>query len=522
MPEEKPVKLDTAAKVQAWCEGRGGWDIFEPSIYSALLGRDSADLYCLGLTGVIERDFWCIREQLRLHYHEYQWLPKTVWPTIGSPSEPRHLHVLHLSRIHPGKVAYTPSPEYGRQDRQVVTTIGKYLTKYYSDVYSAEEIRNFANELRAATTISDVLFAETADEIESVYMRSAVASCMSKPLESFRGHMHPVRIYGGSDLAVAYLEDSKQRVTARTVVWPDKKIWVRLYGDDVLRIKLEDAGYEQKSLDGARLPLIRNESGDGYIAPYIDGAAQDFDVEGDYLVIVHGGDLQCSPDGITYPQDSDEDSRCCDGCGYNTNEEDLTYSEFHDQHFCGDCTSDRWTYAYHHNRCGWGESYIEEDITTYVECVERTFLTQNLSEAMAKWDFVELSHEFYPAKTFVRDEDYLCTTEGERIKTEDSVVFDDGEEIYHDLECEVRGDRRYSYPIGAETKVDPETGDVVAYDDTDGILESNYHEQTAKNTELQTAPHECVGSGVHQGDHHLEVPAHTHAEQHSHSDRPGI
>jgi len=527
-PVKASNKLNSALKTQEWILERSmGFNIFEASIYRAF---DDDDISILLLTGDIEHDFWYFRERIRLickHPENYTRIHSDIWtqPKIG---DERILHVPHVSVLSPGKIAFTPSAAYGRQDRQVVTSFGKYLTKYYSANYTAEEIRNYANELRAATTISDVLFAETGADIEDVYMRCTTKSCMSHGLGHFRGHIHPVHAYGNSDVSIAYIEDGKKRITARSAVWQAKKLWVRVYGDDALRIKLEspELGYTQGSLDGARLTLIANENGDGYIAPYIDGGAQGLNVvdtpEHKYLVVSRGSiDFGVTTNGVIGNEDeeNDDDYFTCDNCNDRCENDDSCYSDFHDATYCNSCAEDQWVYAYYYTGRGWNEAYINNEDVTWVECIDRHIASEDMEQGKNKWGFVELSDEFYDCEDYT-NENYSTTESGHVILDEDAVMFFDGEKIYYTDECETRDG--FEYPKDEETKVDPETGDVVAYDDTVGVKESEYHAKITADTELQTTTYELVGNGMYQGSINFQIPVHNDARQLCDSDGPGV
>ena len=125
---------------------------------------------------------------------------------------------------------------------------------------------------------------------------------------------NPAGQYGAGDLAIAYLENEDGYVIARTLVWPDKKIYARIYGDEDenLAIALASQGYLYDSLGftGARLLKewgegeFEDEYCEGWLCPYLDVAYGSFRVEDDYLIIDPSGAWSVGTSGIAYEQDS--------------------------------------------------------------------------------------------------------------------------------------------------------------------------------------------------------------------------
>lgn len=173
----------------------------------------------------------------------------------------------------PAKLRYTPTPEYGKADRQIVTSLGKFLTKHYPSL-GAQAIREAQNRWLSNTKPVAFKFAETPDEVEHVY-RNGPHSCMAAGGDD-EPDEHPARIYGHcKHTRVAYVEDDAGRIVARCVVREDTdpKRYIRVYPNDQHRFAaaLEAAGYVNniEGLDGLLVPAIW--SGDRLIMPYIDG-----------------------------------------------------------------------------------------------------------------------------------------------------------------------------------------------------------------------------------------------------------
>jgi hypothetical protein len=232
---------------------------------------------------------WRRRESERFEDGTYQYTPWSNHYLVQYKTETAN-HFAHLSTAHPGMVAYTPSEEFGVADRQLRVRPGKYLTQFYGSEFSQETIDDYCGECESVNF--ELQIARSTEDIVTIYSNPDVGfhSCMqARPDGEFEYgwqeqtdydsdlFIHPVSVYGESDLAVAYrgpLDMPKQRA----VVWPEKKQYVRIYGNGSLQTLLHNAGYRHvNSFDGARIrriPYPRNDrfSGKGFYMPYIDGS----------------------------------------------------------------------------------------------------------------------------------------------------------------------------------------------------------------------------------------------------------
>lgn len=309
-----------------------------------------------------DAEVWHWRENMRFAHNVYQ---RVGW--WGAFAAPRCFeHFLHLSIGDPQKIAYTPSHEYGCQDRQVVTTVGRYLKKFTTGL-SDEQIRHWSDVHRSYYGPPVVRFALGADDIQHVYHKGP-RSCMGgeeHPPESFSGE-YPCRIYDGPDTAVAYLEQDG-RVTARTIVRLDRTpmTFIRLYGDaTLLRARLERLGFEEDeelSLDGVRLRLSRDGRG-RVVAPYLDGMQTVDSSDEDWLVVGRGGDTAGCTDGFTNRANLTICSHCEDEI-----DPEVTTSAWDDSPICDDCANEYYVYAYCDHRGN--EGYVCEDDVAEVKGV---------------------------------------------------------------------------------------------------------------------------------------------------------
>lgn len=278
---------------------------------------------------------WREREALRFYSGEYEHLP---WTQLGwFKSVVMTNHAPHVCKADPSKVAFTEDDAKGEANRQTIMKPGRFLTKFFSDVLTADEISALANKYVARTQPGTLKFAHTADEIEQVYIKGP-SSCMSHSACGYESPYHPVRVYAAGDLAVAYID--RGGVTARALCWPEKKLYGRVYGDaERLEPALSALGYTQGHMNGAR--LVRDEFDDGrFVCPYIDagltGSAGGSNVEdcGDFLRIDDDGEMS-----------ADDTEGCCAAPGY-----------------CCDCCGDRFprdSMSHVLNEGDWCEACIE-------------------------------------------------------------------------------------------------------------------------------------------------------------------
>lgn len=214
-------------------------------------------------------------------------------------------------------LAYHLTEAHAAANRWTKTKPGRYLTAHTT--LTPKEVKFWAEwhikGQRPDDAVDDeqeiVLFASTPDEIEYVYLNGP-ASCMSHQAKSYESNEHPVRMYGAGDLAIAHLpyrpddsdhldrtEAQRPEFKARAICWPERKIYGRVYPEDcypegaALVHGLQALGYSHARLhpigfSGAR--MLRVEDGDDLIVPYLDSPCQNFDDDGDNLILCQKGD----------------------------------------------------------------------------------------------------------------------------------------------------------------------------------------------------------------------------------------
>lgn len=283
---------------------------------------------------------WEAREQSRFDSGEYQAVP---WEHYVWQSEIARRHYAHRSRIQPGMIAYTKSDEHGHQDRQTTVRPMKYLQEYFVGLFTATTMQRFVGEC----AVEELKVTDDPAVIQKVYEHGPT-SCMSKPVSYFcSGSIHPVRVYGKpGDLALAYFgpEDGAR---ARAIVWPEKKIYSRIYGSEhVMLSLLKDAGYVYGSLAGARIRAISHDG--QYVMPYVDGVSVAY-LKGKFFVLgsSRNGDTSYDTqrtDGVT--DDGEADTFVCNNCNERIAEEyhaqdGICQNCWSDEHFdCADCNDE--------------------------------------------------------------------------------------------------------------------------------------------------------------------------------------
>lgn len=308
-------------------------------------------------------DSWMLREAARLADGTYTPLPD-FFPTVSS-------HYAHWASDNK-RIAFTESPEKGMDDKQLVLDPTAYLSRYFNTIYKPHEIRDLAYRLLgiASTQLDIFRLSQTEEAFVFAYTKgrcvksesSGHVSCMAA--SHFDPDCHPASVYATGEtpqsLAIAYTinpDDPENHVTARALVWPHEKRFVRVYGDDEqmrhdLINRLETMGYERDSdLSGAILrvkPISKRSN--TVLMPYIDGDAQyvDGSIDDEFFTITEyqrgafaatstSGQISlhtCTCDHCGEAVDEDDtygvgDERWCEGC-YDS---DSTFCEYYEESY---------------------------------------------------------------------------------------------------------------------------------------------------------------------------------------------
>lgn len=108
-------------------------------------------------------DAWKAREQARFANGTYRTIP---W---YNEDWNKQEHYCHVSNDDDGKIAFTNTAEDGERDKQTRMNPGRYLSRYYGEVLSQDEIRAWCGRFDVENNKRALLFASDSDSIEQVY-----------------------------------------------------------------------------------------------------------------------------------------------------------------------------------------------------------------------------------------------------------------------------------------------------------------------------------------------------------------
>jgi hypothetical protein len=312
-----------------------------------------------------ERYAWQRREQDRFYDGTYARCP---WYHDGYD---RDDHYAHISKRQPGLVSFTPDDAAGVNDKRKVLKPASYLRKYFPDTFDDETIARYAQ--RCTIDAGALSFARTPDEIVRVYAAQSIGSCMDSS-HTFSSSKMPVHVYGDSDLALAYVGDPSY-CSARAIVWPDKLIYSRTYGDhNKIQSLLEAAGYTRGSIQGARIRRVIERS--CYVLPYIDYVDHASD-DGTWIVLDGKGPIATQGTSGLVPipdEDSDDDRVMCSHCGEDEcYDDDLCRGCYNHTAICSDCNERENT-----------DNMSSDDNETYCSsCMQDRFVCDDCSQIAA-------------------------------------------------------------------------------------------------------------------------------------------
>ena len=345
------------------------WPSFEEAeaARQILLARTPDAQLRIGVAGTDVDDIdWQTREKLRFADGSYA---PTPWH--GEPwYQVRHdEHFCHVSTEQAGKIAFTENAAKGQVDRQLVMSPGRYLHRYFSDHLDNNAIERWCAKLSVLLEEHALKITQDADEIVDVYV-GGPSSCMAHPAEDFDSRCHPTRVYAGPDTAIAYI-GSRDDATARSVVWPARKIYTSIYGDvSRLLLLLEGAGYTNGTLDGARVRRIMDDN--HYVVPYID-CGGDLHDDGEYLIVGEGDISSESTSGLSRL------SWYCPRCEDDTSAHDTVhFANGGAEEWCYGCCQNHTIYCEHNDRLysddesfftvfgnGGSSTVLEEDVEDF-------------------------------------------------------------------------------------------------------------------------------------------------------------
>ena len=272
------------------------------------------------------------------------------------------------------KLAYTRDEKAGIADRQVITSLGKYLRAHFS-LLPDDAIRDIV-ALAQANQAKIKIVRTTAEMI--YHLHKGPSSCMQwgdesgikgedgdrhHPYEAYApelGWAMAVRIEGDDTVGRALVNESDGK---KTYVRSYKKTGGYSHTDEQLEAWLDSQGYSKESdWEDCYLKIIPARNHCGFVAPYIDGGTQEVDRDGNRLRITSDGDFICnntdgSADECGGTECSNCDDRVRDGDGHWA-------GPWEDDIICDSCRDNSYVYAHGRNR---RQYLVHEYNAVYVE-----------------------------------------------------------------------------------------------------------------------------------------------------------
>jgi hypothetical protein len=364
--------------------------------------------------------FWFRREVERYDFHPI------VFKILTHGIQPDNMARLvaewpHYSVNDPQNLAYTQNERNGDNDRQTVTTFGRYVRRHFSKLED-HLIRDYSS-----MCVSDnfSISFELNDIIRSV--QEGPKSCMTwdssySPGNS-RAHEHPYNVYNpkygwGTALRI---NPETNIIMGRAIVNKESKTFVRTYkrgidysyADEALEFWLKQQGYDKAASWDDYTKLDRISKGRSFLCPYIDGENQRVTDREYCLVIDEDGDYEaCNTDGYA---DGADNTRYCERCGCDHDEDDFFRVSDSYEEVCGSCYSD------YVDAIGYAGRYETIHIDETVEVNGDNYAIDYLNEN----GVVELQNGDYAfEKDCIRDEYDGWHLESDVVDSDEVVVID--------------------------------------------------------------------------------------------------
>lgn len=378
---------------------------------------------------VNQLNFWIFRELERFNKGIYK--PIHIQSLLNDKAHKPQLwwHFPHQSLDDPTMIAYTPNWEYAVRDRQVRVKLGRYLTQFYGDVLSEEDIRSLVSNSKQL----EVQWAYGPDAIRRIY-ENGPDSCMSGNSWNDR---HPAECYGyqypdGShEFGCAYTMRG-EKITSRAIVALKPKVFVRVYGDDGQELKdmLITAGYQYvDNMAPYNLRLARVENDRGILMPYLDGqgkgvTSSQLDENKQRYYVWSTSYEYWGENSNGYLESSEEDNTfVCACCDNQYDEEERNYSDYHEHDVCDSCISRHYVEAVY-SRNG-ARSYIHRNSAIFCESNNTYYLDD--SEILDRFEIVETTNG-----NWYKLDDCVLTIDDEYIHEDDAVTCDGPDESEYD------------------------------------------------------------------------------------------
>jgi hypothetical protein len=317
---------------------------------------------------------WHRREQIAARLHPAimksfnEWQPDS-WHSVI-------LEHPHQSDSDPSRIAYTRDEQAGINDRQTVTSVGKYLKRHFSTMPD-HTIRDIAALYSGHTY--EIL--RTMPEMLDALSKSPT-SCMNNGnwSESF-SDSHPYNAYDPTFGWALAISKKDGKITGRCLVNDTEMAFVRSYNNNAefshsnegLETWLKEQNYSKRcDWSGLRLALLPTGTY-SFLAPYLDGDTKTVRKEENSLLIT-----DCDPEFElcnTNGRPSEYSDSYCDSCEDSVHEDHLHYIESEEQSVCTCCLESNYVWGYGRRF----EEYMREGDAVYVESQETHYHVDYLS-----------------------------------------------------------------------------------------------------------------------------------------------
>ena len=299
----------------------------------------------------------------------------------------------HKSITDPSRLAYTRDEKSAMHDgdsdkKAVVTTIGKYLRRHFSDAPD-----NLIRDISAKYTYGGTTAVTRDPDAMVKAVIDGPRSCMSSDFDircDDGVRRHPYAVYDPSLGWGMAVRKSGEEIMGRCLVWhdpdnEDSKGYVRSYKreadsrshsgtDEAIEVFLQAHGYARWLGWPEGTPVRSYAVGSGYLMPYIDGGNQHVEAfrGGDTLNICDCGDWgACNTNGLVNAHEC-----TCEDCGAGYDAEDgYTVGVHEDRQVCPNCFEN---YKHVYGRRG-RTYYVDDDRVVYVdgESYDSEYLSDN-------------------------------------------------------------------------------------------------------------------------------------------------
>jgi len=317
-------------------------------------------------------------------------------------ADPDNWHLLVLEWPHSSdegqhKIAYTRDERSGEADRQVVTSVGKYLTRHFPTIPS-DTIRDIA----AKYAPGQCKFVHTTEEMVHA-IENGPNSCMSKDRDRFPDDRHPYEAYAPEFGWHMALYKEQGQITGRALC--NETYFVRTYrggtgstysnNDDRLEAWLREQGYEKTiSWSGYKLKRISVRGNNcGFLAPYLDGESKC--VTAGFYITDDDSDAEW-----TFSQtDGDAEmvsGESCTDCGDRVRDGDGHWTGMHEETYvCDCCVNDHYTYVFGRNCNRYYLHDSEGIVNVSGENYDSGYLADNSIVGLADGDYVHSDDATY-------------------------------------------------------------------------------------------------------------------------------